>query len=168
MNKIFQIAKKERGITQYLSDPQHVDLLSLCQQSTIASNLYLLPGGVVPPNPTELVARQGLVDAIEILKKNFDYVLLDTAPIGMVTDTMLISRVADISVYVCRSEYTHKSEFRLVNELKRENKLPNPCILLNGIDMNKKQNGYYYGYGRYGSYGRRYGYGYGYGDLKKK
>lgn len=168
LNKIFQIAKKERGITQYLSDPQHVDLLSLCQQSTIASNLYLLPGGVVPPNPTELVARQGLVDAIEILKKNFDYVLLDTAPIGMVTDTMLISRVADISVYVCRSEYTHKSEFRLVNELKRENKLPNPCILLNGIDMNKKQNGYYYGYGRYGSYGRRYGYGYGYGDLKKK
>lgn len=174
LNKIFQIAKKEKGITQYLSNPQNVDLLSLCQQSTVSSNLYLLPGGVVPPNPTELVARQALVDAIELLKKNFDYVLLDTAPIGMVTDTLLISRVADISVYVCRSGYTHKSEFRLVNELKQENKLPHPCILLNGIDMSKKQNGYYYGYGRYGSYGKKYGYGkqygygYGYGDLKKK
>lgn len=173
LNRVFQIAKKEKGVTQYLSDPQHTDLLSFCQQSAVSPNLYLLPGGAVPPNPTELVARQALVDAIEILKKNFDYVLLDTAPIGMVTDTLLVSRVADISVYVCRSGYTHKSEFRLVNELKQENKLPHPCILLNGIDMSKKQNGYYYGYGRYGSYGKKYGYGkqygygYGYGDLKK-
>jgi tyrosine-protein kinase Etk/Wzc len=176
LNRVFQIAKKEKGITQYLSDPQHVDLLSLCQQSTVSSNLYLLPGGSVPPNPTELVARHALVDAIEILKKNFDYVLLDTAPIGMVTDTLLVSRVADISVYVCRSGYTHKSEFKLVNELKQESKIPHPCILLNGIDMSKKQNGYYYGYGRYGNYGKKYGYGkqygygygYGYGDLKNK
>lgn len=172
LNKMFQISRKDKGITQYLADPNHTDLLSICQKSTISSNLYILPGGVVPPNPTELVARQALVDAIDILKENFDYVLLDTAPIGMVTDTQLVARVADISIYVCRSGYTHKSEFRLVDELKQENKLPRPCILLNGIDMSKKQNGYYYGYGRYGSYGKkygygkRYGYGYGYGEEK--
>lgn len=165
LNKMFQISRKDKGITQYLADPDHTDLLSICQKSTISSNLYILPGGIVPPNPTELVARQALVDAIDILKENFDYVLLDTAPIGMVTDTQLVARVADISIYVCRSGYTHKSEFRLVDELKQENKLPHPCILLNGIDMSKKQNGYYYGYGKYGNYGKRYGYGkqYGYG-----
>lgn len=169
LNKMFQISRKDKGITQYLADPDHTDLLSICQKSTISSNLYILPGGVIPPNPTELVARQSLVDAIDILKENFDYVLLDTAPIGMVTDTQLVARVADISIYVCRSGYTHKSEFRLVDELKQENKLPHPCILLNGIDMSKKQNGYYYGYGRYGSYGKRYGYGkqYGYGYGKE-
>ncbi len=172
LNKVFQISRRDKGITQYLADPHHTDLLGMCQKSSISSNLYILPGGIVPPNPTELVARQTLEEAVNLLKSNFDYVILDTAPIGMVTDTQLIARVADLSVYVCRSAYTHKSEFGLVNELKQENKLPHPCILLNGIDMSKKQNSYYYGYGKYGSYGKKYGagkqYGYGYGYEKEK
>lgn len=168
LNKVFQLSTREKGITQYLANPEHIDLLSLCQVSTISENLYILPGGNVPPNPTELVARQALDQAIETLKQHFDYVILDTAPIGMVTDTQLIARVADLSVYVCRADYTHKSHYVLINELKKEHKLPNLCTLLNGINMNKRQNGYYYGYGKYGKYGRygygkKYGYGYGYG-----
>lgn len=173
LNKVFQISHKEKGVTQYLADPEHTDLLSLCQPSTISSNLYILPGGTVPPNPTELVARRTLDQAIEILKENFDYVILDTAPIGMVTDTQLIARVADLSVYVCRAGYTHKSHYELINELGKEHKLPNLCTLINCIDMNQRKNGYYYGYGKYGKYGKygygkKYGYGYGYGYGKDK
>ncbi len=172
LNKVFHLSHREAGISQYLADPEHTDLRSLCQVSPISENLYILPGGTIPPNPTELVARKSLDMAIDILKQHFDYVILDTAPIGMVTDTQLVARVADLSVYVCRSNYTAKSEFKLINELKQENKLPHPCILLNGIDMSKRTTGSYYGYGKYGKYGRygygkKYGYGYGYGYGKE-
>lgn len=173
LNKVFHLSHKEAGISQYLSDPEHTDLLSLCQVSTVSPNLYILPGGTIPPNPTELVARQALDDAIQQLKAHFDYVILDTAPIGMVTDTQLIARVADLSVYVCRSNYTAKSEFKLINELQQDGKLPHLCVLINGIDMNKRETGSYYGYGKYGKYGhygygKKYGYGYGYGYGQKK
>lgn len=168
LNKVFKLSHKGVGISQYLADPQHTDLLSLCQKSTISDNLYILPGGEIPPNPTELVARPALDQAISILREHFDYVILDTAPIGMVTDTQLIARVADLSVYVCRSNYTIKSEFKLVNALKEEGKLPHPCVVINGIDMDKRETGSYYGYGKYGKYGygKKYGYGYGYGYGK--
>ena len=166
LNKVFNIPKKEHGITQYLTNTT-TNLMDLVQLSDINKNLFILPGGTVPPNPTELLAREGLEKAIETLKANFDYVILDTAPVGMVTDTLLIGRVADLSVYVCRADYTHKAEFTLINELVENNKLPNLCIVINGLDLQKKKYGYYYGYGKYGKYygyGKRYGYGYGYGE----
>ena len=166
LNKVFNIPRKEVGITQYLANPEN-NLMDLVQLSDVSKNLYILPGGTVPPNPTELLARDGLDKAIETLKKNFDYVILDTAPVGMVTDTLLIGRTADLSVYVCRADYTRKAEFTLINELMENNKLPNLCIAINGLDLQKKKYGYYYGYGKYGKhygYGRRYGYGYGYGE----
>ena len=170
LNKVFNIPKKEHGITQFLTNPT-VNLIDLVQASDINKNLYILPGGTVPPNPTELLARDGLEKAVETLKKNFDYVILDTAPVGMVTDTLLIGRAADLSVYVCRADYTRKAEFTLINELAENNKLPNLCIAINGLDLQKKKYGYYYGYGKYGKYygyGKRYGYGYGYGEHKVK
>ena len=169
LNKVFNIPKKEHGITQYLTNPT-INLIDLVQPSDINKNLYILPGGTVPPNPTELLARDGLEKALEILKKNFDYVILDTAPVGMVTDTLLIGRVADLSVYMCRADYTHKAEFTLINELAENDKLPNLCIAINGLDLQKKKYGYYYGYGKYGKYygyGKRYGYGYGDHKVKK-
>ena len=168
LNKVFNLSSKEKGITQYLANPE-MDLMSLVQSSDVNRNLYILPGGTVPPNPTELLARDGLDKAIEILKKNFDYVILDTAPIGMVTDTLLIGRVADLSAYVCRADYTHKAEYTLINELFHEQKLPNLCTIINGVDLKKRKYGYYYRYGKYGKhygYGKRYGYGYGYGQEK--
>ena len=170
LNKVFNLSSKEKGITQYLASPE-MDLMSLVQLSDVNRNLYILLGGTVPPNPTELLARDGLDKAIEILKKNFDYVILDTAPIGMVTDTLLIGRVADLSAYVCRADYTHKAEYTLINELFHEQKLPNLCTIINGVDLKKRKYGYYYGYGKYGKhygYGKRYGYGYGYGQDTKR
>ena len=163
LNKVFNIPKKEHGITQYLTNTT-INLMDLVQQSDINKNLFILPGGTVPPNPTELLARDGLDKAIEILRQKFDYVILDTAPVGMVTDTLLVGRAADLSVYVCRADYTHKAEYTLINELAEGEKLPNICTVINGLDMNKKKYGYYYGYGKYGKYygyAKRYGYGYG-------
>ena len=173
LNKAFNLSHREQGISQFLANPEHTDLMSLVQVSNINPNLSILPGGPIPPNPTELVARESLSQAIDILKKHFDYIILDTAPIGMVTDTQLISRVANASIYVCRADYTHKTDYTLINELGEQKKLPNLCTLINGLDMKKKKYGYYYGYGKYGKYygyGKKYGYGYGYGteNVNKK
>lgn len=163
LNKVFQISHKEKGLTQYLSTPRSTDLHSLIQPSNITPNLHLLPGGAIPPNPTELLARQALQDAIDMLRKEYDYIVMDTAPIGVVTDTQIIARVADASIYVCRADYTYKNSYRLINELQERNRLPNLCTVINGLDMTKNKYGYYYGYGKYGKY---YGYGkkYGYSD----
>ena len=166
LNKVFNLSAKEQGITQFLTNPKQ-NIMDLVHPSDINSNLFILPGGAVPPNPTEFMARKGLEEAIEQLKQHFDYIVLDTAPVGMVTDTQLISRVADLTVYVCRADYTRKSEFALVNELAATNKLPRISIAINGLDLKKKKYGYYYGYNKYGKYygyGKRYGYGYGYGE----
>ena len=103
LNKVFNIPQKDHGITQFLTNPS-MNLMDLVQPFDINRNLFILPGGAVPPNPTELLARDGLEKAIETLKTNFDYVILDTAPVGMVTDTLLIGRTADLSVYVCRAD----------------------------------------------------------------
>ena len=167
LTKLFNISNKVGGITEYLASPSSTDLLKHCQQSEVSANLYVLPCGTIPPNPTELVARPSLEKAIQTLKEYFDYIILDTAPIGMVTDTRLIARVADLCVYICRADYTRKNEFELIQELENDDRLPRFCVLANGIDMDKRKNGYYYGYGRYAKYGkygyaRKYGHSYGY------
>jgi capsular exopolysaccharide synthesis family protein len=171
LTKVFGIDKKEHGITEFLAAPTTTNLVSNCYTTNIP-NLYVLPCGTVPPNPTELVARPSLDKAIETLKEQFDYVILDTAPIGMVTDTRLITRVADLCVYVCRVDYTRKNEFELVKELQKREDFPTLGILINGIDMDNRKNGYYYGYGRYAKYGkygyaRKYGHSYGYTKDKE-
>lgn len=161
LNKAFKLPHRSKGITQYLSAPQSTDLHSLIQPSGVTDNLHLLLGGPVPPNPTELLARRSLEDAINTLRSEYDYVVLDTAPIGMVTDTLILARVADACIYVCRADYTHKTDYQLINELQEHKRLPNLCTVVNGIDMKKKKYGYYYGYGKYGKYygyGKKYGY----------
>ena len=109
------------------------------------------------------------------MKSRYDYVLLDTAPIGMVTDTAIISRVADMCVYVCRADVTPKAAFCYINVLRDEHKFGKLAVVINGIDLSKRKNTYGYGYGKkYGyGYGKHYGYGYGYGygfeaENKKK
>lgn len=177
LNKVFKISHSEVGLTQYLAHPETTDLHSLIRPSNIVDNLSLLPSGTVPPNPTELLDRPALQKAIDILRKEYDYVILDTAPIGMVSDTQLIGRVSDLAIYVCRADYTPKADYMFIEELRKQKRLPNICTVINGIDMKQKKYGYYYGYGKYGShnygYGKHYGYGYGYGyydgvNAKKK
>lgn len=157
----FDIHDKKTGITNLLvhETPTEADILREVIPSGINANLDLLLAGPIPPNPTELVARHSLDVIFNTLKQHYDYILIDTAPVGLVSDTLQIGRVADISVYMCRADYTPRNAFELINELSRTKKLPNMAIVLNGIDMSKKKYGYYYGYGRYGRYGKygRYG-----------
>ena len=170
LGRLFGISDRKDGITHLLKmDKVTEDALNkqLCP-SLVNENLDLLLAGAVPPNPAELLARDSFEQTINLLRERYDYVILDTAPVGLVTDTLQIGRVADVTVFVCRADYTPKSSFGLLNTLAKEQKLPNPCVVLNGVDMSKRKYGYYYGYGKYGKYGRygygRYGYGrYGYG-----
>lgn len=157
LNKVFRLSNRAIGITNYLSDPEHTNLLDIIQHSDISPNLDILPGGPVPPNPTELVAREHLDHAIEELKKHYDYIILDTAPIAMIADTTIISRVADMCVYICRADFTPKDGFEYINILQREKKFKKIATVINDIDMSKRKNSY--------GYGQRYGYGYGYGYV---
>jgi capsular exopolysaccharide synthesis family protein len=164
LGRLFDIADRQKGITTLLvkENITKSDLNSQIMNSGANKNLDLLLAGPTPPNPTELLARETLGEIIDILRSEYDYIILDTAPVGLVTDTLQIGRYADVTIFVCRADYTPKSSFGLINSLAKEKKMNNMCVVLNGIDMSKKKYGYYYGYGKYGKYGR-YGYGYGYG-----
>ncbi len=156
LGKLFGLSDRNRGISPLLAKgtltPE--DIESQMQNSGISDNLDLLLAGPTPPNPTELLAGDNLKTVIDYLKGKYDYVIMDTAPVGLVTDTLQISKLANVSVFVCRADYTPKSCFGYLNELAKGKKLPNTCVLINGIDMSKKKYGYYYGYGKYGKYGR--------------
>ena len=160
LGRLFGVSDRSMGITALLTTGvlTEEDVMRQVQPSDINENLDLLLAGPVPPNPTELLARDNFMKTMDILKERYDYVILDTAPVGLVTDTLLIARAADITVFVTRADYTPKSAIGMLNSLAQEKKVPNPCVVLNGIDMSKRKYGYYYGYGSYGKYGR-YGYG---------
>lgn len=166
--ELFEIKDHHHGITNLLSmaNPTAEDVEKQILNSNVNDNLDILMAGPIPPNPTELIARPTLEMVIDTLKEKYDYVLIDSAPVGLVTDTLQIGRVADATIVLCRADYTPKDSFNYINDLARDNNLPHMTIAINGIDMSKKKYGYYYGYGRYGRYARygrysnhRYGYG---------
>lgn len=170
--EMFNLSDHKKGISIFLSGNSEDKALLFDQimPSGINKNLDILPAGIIPPNPAELLSRKNLDKAVEYLKEVYDFIILDTAPVGLVADTLIISRVTDATVYICRADHTPKSDLDLANSLYREQKLRNMSIILNGIDMKKRKYGYYYGYGaglgksygrygygRYGKYGQ-YGY----------
>ena len=172
LGRLFGVHDRFEGMTSLLTLDKVTKsaLVNQIKQSGVNDNLDLLLAGPTPPNPTELLARDNFAVIVKLLREQYDYVIFDTAPVGLVTDTLQIGQHADITVFVCRADYTPKSSFGLLNSLAKEKKMPNPCVVLNGIDMSQRKYGYYYGYGRYGKYGRygygRYGYGkYGYGNY---
>ena len=163
LSNLFALNNNKVGITTLLTHdkPTPEMIKEQIVPSEVNDNLELLMAGPVPPNPTELVSRSSLDVIFAELRKIYDYIIVDTAPVGLVTDTLQIGRIADVTCVICRADYTEKSAFRIINDFAINNKLPNVCIAINGIDMTKKKYGYAYGYGRYGKYGK-YGYrGYG-------
>jgi len=136
-----------RGVTTYLSSP-NINLDDLLIKQKDYEHFYVLPAGLVPPNPAELLMGNKVEQMFEILKKQFDYIVVDTAPVSLVTDTFLISKFADTFVYVVRANFLDKRMLQLSETLYQEKKLPNMSILLNDTDIEK---GYGYGYG-YGEY----------------
>lgn len=130
----FNLSDRRKGITTLLTKDTVTkeDIEKQIQPSGVNDHLDLLLSGPIPPNPTELLAHDSMRQILDILKETYDYVILDTAPVGLVTDTLLISKLADVTVFVCRAEYTPKYAIAQLNGMAEEKLLNNPCIVFNG------------------------------------
>ncbi len=136
----------------------------LAQPHPAIANFYIIPSGPIPPNPAELISGPGLQQLFSYLRKNFDYVIIDSPPVGSVTDAKILAEVADATLYIIRQNYTHSSFLELLNNVQQKKIFPNLNIIYNGI-KEKSIPGYRYGGYNYG-YG--HGYGYGYSDVGKR
>jgi tyrosine-protein kinase Etk/Wzc len=134
------LAKNDQNINDYIVKIDKYD------------NLYALPSGVIAPNPVELLSSSKINELFTTLKKEYDYIIVDTPPVSLVTDTLLVAKNADAFVYVIRANYLDKRMLGFIEDLYQQKKLPNLSLILNDTDL-KKSYGYAYGYG--------YGYGYG-------
>ena len=149
----------QQGVTTYLTG-QTTDINSLINQSTENENLYILPAGPIPPNPNELLLSDNMSRLMTQLRDDFDYVIIDTAPIGVISDSFLIIPYSDIQLYVTRASYSTKNCLKVMHQAIRDNRLSDPYIVLNGVDINSGS----YSYRKYGHYyhntSTTYGYGY--------
>ena len=166
--EIFGFKQDAEGLTSYLAaDEKDVDILDKSIIKSMAIEGFdLLPAGIIPPNPAELLASTNWEKAIEYLKEKYDYIIVDSAPVGLVSDSLIASRVADAVVYVLRMNYSHNEDISFLNTLVAEGKLENVSVVINAEDFKKKSR---IGSHRYAGYGYGYGcgYGYGYGDEKE-
>jgi len=149
MHEEFKITNK-LGISSYLVGDNTLDDII---QKNVNENLHVITAGPKPPNPSELLVTTQFDELIEELKKEYEYIILDTPPIGLVTDAMILLKMADVGLIVTRANYSKKSFINNIERFSSEHKLTNLGFILNGMESNKRQ-----GYG--------YGYGYGYGSGK--
>lgn len=155
------------GITTYLSN-QTDDIASIIFPSGKNDNLFVLAGGPVPPNPNELLLSDRLAQLFEKLREMFDIIIIDSAPIGVVSDTFLIAPVSDIQIYVTRANYSTKRCLKIMHHAVTSGRFPNCYLVLNAVNMKSgsytyRKFGHYYGsYSKYGKYGKSSTYGYGY------
>ena len=134
---------KNKGVSLYLSDSSYL-IKDIVIPSGIHPFLNVIPAGPIPPNPAELIMSSRLDDLISELKTEYDYIIIDSAPVGVVSDTYLLNRVIDNAVYVSRQNYTPKDVSDLINDIHDNNRLKNIGLVLNGVD---EISGYGYGYG---------------------
>ncbi|MFT3748744.1 MAG: polysaccharide biosynthesis tyrosine autokinase [Agriterribacter sp.] len=141
---------RTRGISNYfIGDMEAEEII----KSTEVSNLFLIPSGPIPPNPSELIMNGRMQELLAYLEMHFDYVIVDTAPVNPVTDAFIISPMCDATLFVIRHGYTPRIYLQKLDEQNRIRELKNMAIVFNGV----KNRGY-------SSYGYGYGYGYGYTD----
>lgn len=148
---------KAKGVTNYIIGG--VAFEDLMVKVPGVDNLDVIPCGPIPPNPSELLLDQRLNDMIVKLKEIYDVIVIDTAPVGLVSDAMVIGKHADVSIYLIRHDYTFKKQMQMMDEIYSSKRLPRLCIVLNDIRGKAGVYGGYYGYGGYGygSYGSSYG-----------
>lgn len=134
----------DTGLSSYLSGYE-TDIERLICATDISEHLYVMPAGPIPPNPAELLSRSRLDEAIVKLRERFDYIIIDSAPTSLVTDTLIINRIADANVYLCRVNFSSKTNLKFANDLMTSGKLKNMLLVVNDVkDFNR---GYGYGYG---------------------
>lgn len=153
LHNVFKFKNPAKGLTNLIAE-NSVDYQQHMIIPNETSNLHILNAGMIPPNPAELLDRPGLKKLLEKLREDYDYVIIDSAPVGLVVDTLIVAKYADATIYVCRENYTDKNAFTLINELYLDHKFNKPGLVVNGVDITNKRS---YGYGK------KYGYGYGYG-----
>lgn len=151
------------GISGYLAGMGGLE--SVLKASGIHENLYIANCGPVPPNPGELLVSAKTKQLIDELKEMFDVIIIDTAPIGLVSDALVLSTYSSVNLFIIRQSYTVKDQIRMFDVLNKDGKIQNPAIIFNGVEFLKK---YGYGYGSTTGYGYSYGYGYGYGYVEQK
>jgi capsular exopolysaccharide synthesis family protein len=147
---------ERKGVTNYITNDT-ISLNDIKFSIPEIKGLDIIASGVIPPNPAELLLNSKIKDLFEEVKKDYDFIIVDTAPVNLVTDTLLVAKYADMFLYVTRANYLDKRMLNITQTLYREQKLPNMAIVLNDTDMTK---GYGYGYG--------YGYGNAYVEQVKK
>ena len=157
MAELFGIGDRQHGITNILANEEcnWEEVKAQIVASGVNHNLDLLMAGSTPANPGELMVRKSLKQTIALLKEHYDYVIIDTAPVGLVADTLQLSKLADRTLFVCRADFSTKSSFTYINKLDEQKKLPNISIVINDIDLSKKKFAYSYGFGKYSKNGNR-------------
>jgi capsular exopolysaccharide synthesis family protein len=153
------------GLTNYLIGNARLEDLPVPVPEV--ENLFVIPCGPIPPNPSELILDGRMNDLFAGLKDAFDVVVIDTAPVGLVGDAMVLGKYADATLYVVRHNYTFKKQLVMVEEIYKNKRLPKMSLVLNDIDIQAGYGGYY-GYGGYGYSGYGYGQGSEYFDDGKK
>jgi capsular exopolysaccharide synthesis family protein len=143
------------GLSQYLSDMATIENII---RATNVDNLYLLPGGPMPPNPSELLLKPKMAELLKFLRDQFDYIIIDTPPLTLVTDAFILSGFADHTLFIVRQDFTPKSVLYALDEFYRSERISKISILFN--DLRKSGLGYGYEYGYHYGYGSKYGYGY--------
>jgi tyrosine-protein kinase Etk/Wzc len=150
------LGAKEKGLSDFLYNYEvnSGDIISNTTDDNISVDVIL--SGPIPPNPAELLMNDRMEELVRRAKSEYDYVIVDTAPAMIVTDTLLISQLADYTLYVTRADYTEKNLLQFPKDLKKQGKLRGLAVILNDVDYSKFSYGAQYGYS--------YGYGYGYGE----
>ena len=149
LSKELGLSSKE-GLTLYLSGSMAKE--ELIKPSGLHQNLSVITAGAIPPNPNELLAKPQLDELINDLRIDFDYIFIDTAPLGLVSDGFLLSRLADINLYIARSEYTPKKYLEDAGKYYMDGRLKRLYFILNSVNLDAAE--YRYGFGK------KYGYGY--------
>lgn len=134
--------RNAKGLTNFLVDT-HTTLEDITLTDTIEKGLDIILAGPIPPNPSELLLSKRVDELFVLLRERYDYIIIDSAPVGMVADTFCLTRIADTTVYVCRANYTKKEHIRYINRIAAEKRLGKVSIILNGTEA--KQG---YGYGK--------------------
>ncbi|AZI25173.1 polysaccharide biosynthesis tyrosine autokinase [Pedobacter sp. G11] len=139
--------KNQIGFSNYTIDST-VKVENIIKPLTVNKNLYIISSGPLPPNPAETLLSEHTPGLIEKLKQQFDYIIMDAPPIGIITDAQLLAPYANLTLYVVRQKITNKQQLSIVDELYKDEKIKNLAIVVN--DINTKLYGYGYGYGNYG------------------
>ncbi len=135
------------GVTNFIKNKE-LTVDDIIDKYTKLENLDIINSGDIPPNPVELLMSKRVDDIFEKIKDRYEYIIVDTAPVGMVTDTIQISNYADMTIYIIKANHLDKRMLHIPQKLHKENKLPNMAILINGSDHSKGAYGYGYGYGK--------------------